>query len=239
MTIYLYVKTHTITGLKYLGKTIKKDPHKYKGSGVHWLRHLKVHGATYTTEILRECQTDDEVTTWGLHYSELWNVAGSDEWANLMPETGTGVRPTPEIIARAVATRRANDSYRCTPEIIAKQLATREANGTFNTRTPENIAKAMETKRANGNLKQSPETIAKIVATKRANGCYEYNAETVAKRRATMEANGGYPPTPEAIEKMLATKRARGTDKRRPETIAKQKATRARNKARVAQDTNS
>ena len=44
MTIYyLYVKTHRITGLKYLGKT-KQDPYKYRGSGVYWTSHIKKHG---------------------------------------------------------------------------------------------------------------------------------------------------------------------------------------------------
>jgi transposase len=52
MLIYLYVKTHNKTGLKYLGKTTKLDPHKYSGSGKRWLRHLKKHGFDYTTEIL-------------------------------------------------------------------------------------------------------------------------------------------------------------------------------------------
>jgi hypothetical protein len=33
MTIYLYKKTHNITGLKYLGKTAQSNPYKYPGSG--------------------------------------------------------------------------------------------------------------------------------------------------------------------------------------------------------------
>lgn len=36
MTIYLYVKRHNATGLRYLGKTTAKDPYRYKGSGVEW-----------------------------------------------------------------------------------------------------------------------------------------------------------------------------------------------------------
>lgn len=90
MTIYLYVKTHTITGLKYLGKTIKSDPHKYTGSGKHWIRHLKKHGYTYTTEIIKECQNTIELQHWGLYYSRLWNVVENKEWANLKPENGDG-----------------------------------------------------------------------------------------------------------------------------------------------------
>jgi len=89
MTIYLYVKTHTITGLKYLGKT-KNDPLIYLGSGVHWTRHLKKHGNEHSTEVLRECQSNEEVKEWGLYYSNLWNVVESKEWANLAPETGDG-----------------------------------------------------------------------------------------------------------------------------------------------------
>jgi hypothetical protein len=89
MTIYLYKKTHNVTGLQYLGKTIR-DPYKYKGSGKHWLRHLKVHGENVETVILKECLSENELATWGKHYSELWDVVNSTEWANLRPEYGDG-----------------------------------------------------------------------------------------------------------------------------------------------------
>lgn len=90
MTIYLYVKTHNDTGLKYLGKTSAKDPHAYPGSGKYWVSHLKKHGFTYKTEILRECETKEEVKEWGEYYSNLWDVVRSKEWANFRPETGDG-----------------------------------------------------------------------------------------------------------------------------------------------------
>jgi hypothetical protein len=89
MSIYLYVKTHRITGLKYLGKT-SQDPQRYQGSGLHWQRHIKLHGNHVDTEILRECQSEDEVRQWGLYYSELWNVVDDPQWANLQPESGQG-----------------------------------------------------------------------------------------------------------------------------------------------------
>ena len=89
MSTYLYVKTHNKTGLKYLGKTIQ-NPYKYKGSGVYWCRHLSKHGNDVTTEILKECQNDDEVKYWGQYYSDLWNVVDDNAWANLKPETGEG-----------------------------------------------------------------------------------------------------------------------------------------------------
>ena len=47
---YLYVKTHNVTGLKYLGQT-KRNPITYKGSGKRWNNHLNVHGNNVTTEI--------------------------------------------------------------------------------------------------------------------------------------------------------------------------------------------
>jgi hypothetical protein len=90
MIIYLYVKTHNKTGLKYLGKTTSTDPHRYPGSGLYWTRHLKEHGYNYTTEIIKECQTKEELKEWGLYYSRLWNIVDSNEWANLKLENGDG-----------------------------------------------------------------------------------------------------------------------------------------------------
>jgi len=89
MTIYLMVKTHTKTGLKYLCKTTQ-DPYKYTGSGIEWKKHIKQHGKNITTTIIKECQSKTEFKKWGRYYSELWNVAESDEWANRIPETGGG-----------------------------------------------------------------------------------------------------------------------------------------------------
>lgn len=87
--IYLYVKTHNITGLKYLGKT-SKDPYKYLGSGLYWLKHLAKHGNNITTEILLETDNTEEIKEKGLYYSKLWNVKASPGWANLTDEEGTG-----------------------------------------------------------------------------------------------------------------------------------------------------
>lgn len=90
MIIYLYVKTHNKTGLKYLGKTVSNDPVKYKGSGLYWRNHIAKHGYDVTTEILKECVNDDELKLWGQHYSELWDIVRSSNWANLKTECGQG-----------------------------------------------------------------------------------------------------------------------------------------------------
>ena len=95
MTIYLYIKTHKITGLKYLGKTIQ-DPFKYLGSGKDWLPHLAKYGKDHYTEILMECQTKEEFKYWGRYYSRLWNIVNSQDdygnkiWANQKIEGGDG-----------------------------------------------------------------------------------------------------------------------------------------------------
>lgn len=90
MIIYLYVKTHLKTGLKYLGITSKQDPHAYCGSGKLWKEHLKEHGKNYKTEILFESISMIEIKEQGLYYSNFWDVVNSDQWANLKKERGNG-----------------------------------------------------------------------------------------------------------------------------------------------------
>jgi hypothetical protein len=106
MTIYLYKKTHNKTGLMYLGKTTR-NPYKYKGSGDYWIPHINKHGYDVTTEILRECQTNEEVK----------------EWANLKPEEGTGgFNHTPELTRKQLESRRRNGTLNVTtPESVKKK----------------------------------------------------------------------------------------------------------------------
>jgi|LakMenEpi03Aug12_release.lakeMendotaPanAssembly.Ray.scaffolds.fasta_scaffold114198_2 hypothetical protein len=94
--IYLYVKTHKVTGLRYLGKTTKSDYHAYPGSGKAWLQHLKEHGKEYETLLLRECLSQKDLHYWGRYYSNLWRVTSAMDdygnliYANMIPETGGG-----------------------------------------------------------------------------------------------------------------------------------------------------
>ena len=112
MTTYtLYKKIHNITGLKYLGKTIK-DAHNYSGSGKYWLRHLKKYGNDVTTEILFQTQSFDEFQDFATKYSIANNIVESNEWANLIIETGTGgnnpLSRTPDAIKKRIETRKLN-----------------------------------------------------------------------------------------------------------------------------------
>lgn len=85
------VKTHRITGLKYLCQTAKKNPYKYKGSGKYWVRHLKVHGDLFDTHVILKCYTKSALKEWGLYYSKLWSIVESKQWANMIPESGTNI----------------------------------------------------------------------------------------------------------------------------------------------------
>ena len=87
---FLMVKTHNKTGLKYLCQTKRKNPFKYSGSGMKWRQHLKKHGENIKTEIIGIFETKEELREAGIHYSNLWNVSSSKEWANLKIEEGDG-----------------------------------------------------------------------------------------------------------------------------------------------------
>lgn len=88
MIIYLYVKQHKHTKLKYFGKTQKADPYKYLGSGLIWLRHLKQHGADIDTLELWKFDDVRECEKFALSFSQKNNIVESKEWANLRPENG-------------------------------------------------------------------------------------------------------------------------------------------------------
>lgn len=84
----LYLKEHKITGLKYLGYTKKEDVNSYTGSGVYWVKHIKKHGYFVDTTILGKYSNDEDLKFFGKHYSDLWNVKDSIEFANLKTEEG-------------------------------------------------------------------------------------------------------------------------------------------------------
>lgn len=87
MPIYLYVKTHRITGLKYLGQTVQ-NPFEYEGSGKVWTNHIKKHSYNVHTEVIGIFDSKEQLKEAGIFYSHIWNVVESKEWANLIPEEG-------------------------------------------------------------------------------------------------------------------------------------------------------
>lgn len=86
--IYLYVKQHKVTGLKYFGVTSTKDPYLYLGSGKYWRRHLKVYGKEIDTINVWEFDDPKLCEEFALNFSKKNNIVESKDWANLRPENG-------------------------------------------------------------------------------------------------------------------------------------------------------
>ena len=100
MTIYLYVKQHSVTRLKYFGKTTKQNPFKYNGSGKYWLEHIKKHGKNQVKTLEIWGFDDQELCTeFALKFSEDNNIVndkneqGKKIWANLRLENGVDGNP--------------------------------------------------------------------------------------------------------------------------------------------------
>lgn len=88
----LMVKTHLITGLKYLCYTRKtgKAFDEYLGSGTAWKRHLAEHGELVDTQIIFQTENAAEFKKFAIQKSIELDVVSSLEWANLKIEEGDG-----------------------------------------------------------------------------------------------------------------------------------------------------
>jgi hypothetical protein len=86
MIIYLYIKRHAITGLKYFGKTIQQNPFKYHGSGVIWNAHIKEHGKHIETLDIFGFDNQEAATEFALKFSKDYDIVESKEWANRKEE---------------------------------------------------------------------------------------------------------------------------------------------------------
>ena len=92
MSIYptvLYIKQHSLTGLKYFGKTTR-DPLKYLGSGKRWMHHIKKHGPEHVRTLwVSESFIDSElISDFAEEFSKDNNIVESKNWANLINENG-------------------------------------------------------------------------------------------------------------------------------------------------------
>lgn len=92
MTIYfrptwLYIKQHNVTGLKYFGMT-RSNVEKYHGSGKYWKLHLQKYGKNITTTWCQLFENESDIINYAIEFSIKNNIVDSDEWANLVPESG-------------------------------------------------------------------------------------------------------------------------------------------------------
>lgn len=101
---WLMIKQHRVTGLKYFCKTYIGNPVTYKGSGVYWKKHLKKHGKFIDTIWFQLFYDRDEIIEYATKFSIDNNIVESEDWANMIIETGidsrANVSQTADIINR-------------------------------------------------------------------------------------------------------------------------------------------
>lgn len=97
--IYLYVKTHNITGKKYFGKTAQ-DPNKYKGSGIIWEKHIHKYGYDVDTQIIGEFLDEELAKKIAIDFSIENNIVDDPIWCNLIIEKldGGDTSKTPNFL---------------------------------------------------------------------------------------------------------------------------------------------
>jgi len=131
---YLYIKKHSITGLKYFGKTSKKDPYKYLGSGKYWKKHIKKHGKQFVETLwVSELYYDTSIIDHALHFSNENNIVLSDDWANLVMENGidggvSGVSGTSPSVETRSKLSIANKGHTVTQETRTKISSAHKGN---------------------------------------------------------------------------------------------------------------
>lgn len=93
--IYLYVKQHKSTGLRYFGKTANgRDPYTYLGSGKYWIRHVNKHGKELVETLnVWQFENEEDCSEFALKFSTDNNIVESVEWANIVPENGKDGAP--------------------------------------------------------------------------------------------------------------------------------------------------
>lgn len=89
---HLYIKQHRSTGKLYFGMTTK-DVFKYKGSGKHWLRHLRKHGHDVETLWTQLFTDPAELVGYAIAFSENNGIVKSPDWANMELENGVTGAP--------------------------------------------------------------------------------------------------------------------------------------------------
>ena len=90
--IYLLLKTHKDTKLKYLCKHCgtEESCFTYTGSGVYWKNHLKKHGNNIETIIVDVFDDIESFKRVSIALSEELDIVSSKEYANLVIEDGYG-----------------------------------------------------------------------------------------------------------------------------------------------------
>lgn len=121
----MYVKMHRVTKLKYLGISSQENVHRYQGSGKYWEKHIAQHGYDVKTIVVFSSRDMAEIRRVGLMLSEKWDIVTSEDWANLVPESGdivlsavSRVQPEEEKVRRGNKLRK---TWQERPELRVQQ----------------------------------------------------------------------------------------------------------------------
>jgi hypothetical protein len=235
---YLYIKTHNKTGLRYFGKTTN-DPFQYKGSGKHWLAHIKKHGNDISTEILGYYTDVNECTKAASEFSKNNQIVESTSWANLIDENGldggnTGrtnyTSMSTETKEKLSAAKQGQKPWNTgllgvspgnrLPRTDEQKLKISQSL-TGRTRSPESIKKTADKLRGRPRpdvadrlrgVKKSPETIVKMKAAQQLKG--PLSEETKAKIREARKQQEFSKETKEKLKGMVVVVNEQGMIKR-------------------------
>ena len=107
----------------------------YRGSGSYWAKHLKKHGNDVTTLWYELFVEKDTLVEYAIRFSTENDIVNSDEWTNLIPESGLegapkghtswnkGKKHTPEHIKKAADAQRGVKKPPVSEERKSKQRA--------------------------------------------------------------------------------------------------------------------
>jgi hypothetical protein len=103
----LYIKKHKITGLKYFGKSVKKNLNNYHGSGKLWKRHINKHGKNFveTIWISDWFNYEEEIIKFCKTFCVENDIVNSSEWANLKEETGLDGGLLPDYALKSISSK--------------------------------------------------------------------------------------------------------------------------------------
>lgn len=183
MIIYLYIKQHSITDLKYFGMTKQKDPFKYLGSGKYWRLHLNKHG--YNIKTIEIWGFDDQqlCTEFALKFSKENNIARSNSWANLMDENGHNCKGVPGLKHSTRSIEKMRNAQLGKKLSEETKLKISESNKKPKTEQHRlNIIKGQKGRIFSSEHKEKMKIAQKNVAIVECNHCHKVGKITVMKR---------------------------------------------------------
>ena len=141
MITYLYHKRHLVTGLNYFGKTTQ-DPYKYKGSGLHWKRHLAQHGKNVETVQVWAFEDLNVCKQFAIDFSIRHNIVESKDWANFVVENGVdGQSPGFKNTSLSEYNRLYNKDRKNKPGYVPNRLGTKDTAETIEKKKQSHLGK--------------------------------------------------------------------------------------------------